>query len=70
MAFELTVFELRDEINENLKVHLEYTGNLPFNLTERKQVSISGTRFLNLRVRRKRSLPYARPSKWSNIDEY
>ncbi|WP_156151118.1 hypothetical protein [Methanosarcina sp. Kolksee] len=25
----MTVFELRDENNENLKVHLEYTGNSP-----------------------------------------
>ena len=40
---ELTVFELRDENDENLKVHVEYAGNLPSNLAEGKQVSISGT---------------------------
>ena len=70
MALKLTVFELRDENDENLKVHLEYAGNLPFNLAEGKQISIIGTGFLNLRLRRTRSLPDACPSTWSNIDEY
>ena len=51
VALKRTVFELRDENNENLKVHVEYTGNLPSNLAEGKQMSISGTRFLNLRLR-------------------
>jgi cytochrome c-type biogenesis protein CcmE len=43
VAPERTVFELRDENNENLKVHVEYAENLPSNLAEGKQVSISGT---------------------------
>ncbi|AKB45234.1 MAG TPA: hypothetical protein PKJ75_06505 [Methanosarcina vacuolata] len=34
MAPKMTVFELRDENNENLKVHLEYTGSSPSNLAE------------------------------------
>lgn len=38
----MTAFELRNENDENLKVHVEYTGNLPSNFAEGKQVSISG----------------------------
>ena len=34
MTPKMTVFELRDENNENLKVHLEYTGSSPSNLAE------------------------------------
>lgn len=30
----MTIFKLRDENNENLKVHLEYTGSSPSNLVE------------------------------------
>jgi cytochrome c-type biogenesis protein CcmE len=30
----MMVFELRDENNENLKVHLNYTGSSPSNLAE------------------------------------
>ncbi len=30
----MTVFELRDENNDNLKVHLEYTDSFPFYLVE------------------------------------
>jgi cytochrome c-type biogenesis protein CcmE len=40
---ETKVFELRDENNENFKVHVEYTGSLPSSLAEGKRVSISGT---------------------------
>ncbi|WP_292387883.1 cytochrome c maturation protein CcmE [Methanosarcina sp. UBA5] len=32
----MTVFELRDENNENLKVHLKYTGCFPSNFAEGK----------------------------------
>jgi len=39
----MTAFELRDENNENLKVHVEHTGNLPSDFAEEKQVSTSGT---------------------------
>lgn len=34
MVPKMTVFELRDENNENLKVHLDYTGSSPSNLAE------------------------------------
>ncbi|MCQ1534350.1 cytochrome c maturation protein CcmE [Methanosarcina sp. KYL-1] len=37
-----TSFELRDENDESLKVRVEYVGDLPSNLAEGKQVSISG----------------------------
>jgi cytochrome c-type biogenesis protein CcmE len=36
MTPKLTAFELRDENNENLKVHLEYTDNSPSNFAEGK----------------------------------
>ncbi len=39
----MTAFKLKDENNENLKVNVEYTGNLSSNLAEGKKVSISGT---------------------------
>lgn len=38
----MTLFELRDEDVESLKVRVEYTGDLPSNLAEGAQVSISG----------------------------
>lgn len=43
VAPEVRVFKLRDENNENLKVNVEYTGNLSSSLAEGKKVSISGT---------------------------
>jgi cytochrome c-type biogenesis protein CcmE len=43
VAPEMTAFKLKDENNENLKVNVEYTGNLSSNLAEGKKVSISGT---------------------------
>ena len=43
VAPEMIAFKLRDENNENLKVDVEYTGNLSSNLAEGKKVSISGT---------------------------
>jgi cytochrome c-type biogenesis protein CcmE len=43
VAPEMIAFKLRDENNENLKVNVEYTGNLSSNLAEGKKVSISGT---------------------------
>ncbi|MDD3247701.1 MAG: cytochrome c maturation protein CcmE [Methanosarcina sp.] len=39
----MTSFELNDENDENLKIHVNYVGNLPSNLAEGKQVTISGT---------------------------
>jgi len=39
----MTMFELRDENAESLKVSVEYTGDLPSNLAEGEKVSISGT---------------------------
>ncbi len=39
----MTSFELKDENDENLKIHVNYVGNLPSNLAEGKQVTISGT---------------------------
>lgn len=36
-------FDLKDENDENLKIHVDYVGNLPSNLAEGKQVTISGT---------------------------
>jgi cytochrome c-type biogenesis protein CcmE len=39
----VTSFELRDENNESIKIRVEYIGDLPSNLEEGKQVSISGT---------------------------
>jgi len=38
-----TSFELMDENNENIKIRVEYIGDLPSNLQEGKQVSLSGT---------------------------
>jgi cytochrome c-type biogenesis protein CcmE len=43
VAPAMTAFKLKDENNENLKVNVEYTGNLSSNLAEGKKVSISGT---------------------------
>ncbi|AKB17466.1 MULTISPECIES: cytochrome c maturation protein CcmE [unclassified Methanosarcina] len=39
----MTSFELKDENDENLKIHVNYVGDLPSNLAEGKQVTISGT---------------------------
>lgn len=39
----MTSFELKDENDENLKIHVNYVGNLPSNIAEGKQVTISGT---------------------------
>lgn len=39
----MTSFDLKDENDENLKIHVNYVGNLPSNLAEGKQVIISGT---------------------------
>lgn len=39
----LTSFELRDEEDENSRIRVEYTGELPSNVVEGKKVSISGT---------------------------
>lgn len=39
----MTSFDLKDENDENLKIHVSYAGNLPSNLAEGKQVTISGT---------------------------
>ncbi len=39
----MTSFELKDENDENLKIHVNYVGNLPSNLAEGKQVTVSGT---------------------------
>lgn len=39
----MTSFELKDENDENLKIHVNYVGNLPSNLADGKQVTISGT---------------------------
>jgi cytochrome c-type biogenesis protein CcmE len=39
----ITSFELKDEKDENLKIHVNYVGDLPSNLAEGKQVTISGT---------------------------
>ena len=42
VAPKMTAFKLRDGNNENLKVDVEYTGNLSSNLAEGKKVSIIG----------------------------
>ncbi|KKG11147.1 MULTISPECIES: cytochrome c maturation protein CcmE [unclassified Methanosarcina] len=39
----MTSFELKDENDENLKIHVNYVGNLPSNIAEGKQVTISGS---------------------------
>jgi cytochrome c-type biogenesis protein CcmE len=39
----MTSFDLKDENDENLKIHVNYVGNLPSNLAEGKQVTVSGT---------------------------
>jgi cytochrome c-type biogenesis protein CcmE len=39
----ITSFELKDENDENLKIHVNYVGDLPPNLAEGKQVTITGT---------------------------
>lgn len=39
----ITSFELKDENDENLKIHVNYVGDLPFNHAEGKQVTVSGT---------------------------
>jgi cytochrome c-type biogenesis protein CcmE len=39
----ITLFKLRDEDVENLRVRVKYTGDLPSNLVEGEKVSISGT---------------------------
>lgn len=39
----MTSFDLKDENDENLKIHVNYVGNLPSNLAEGKQVIIGGT---------------------------
>lgn len=39
----MTSFELKDESDGNLKIHVNYVGDLPSNLAEGKQVTISGT---------------------------
>ena len=39
----MTAFELKDENDESLKIHVNYVGNLPSNLAEGKQVTVSGT---------------------------
>lgn len=39
----MTSFELKDENDGNLKIHVNYVGNLPSNLAEGKQVTVSGT---------------------------
>lgn len=39
----ITSFELKDENDENLKIHVNYVGDLPSNLAEGKQVTITGT---------------------------
>lgn len=38
----MTSFDLKDENDENLKIHVNYVGNLPSNLAEGKQVIVSG----------------------------
>lgn len=38
----ITSFDLKDENDENLKIHVNYVGNLPSNLAEGKQVIVSG----------------------------
>ncbi len=39
----VTSFDLKDENDENLKIHVNYVGNLPSNLAEGKQVTIRGS---------------------------
>jgi cytochrome c-type biogenesis protein CcmE len=39
----ITSFYLKDENDENLKIHVNYVGNLPSNLAEGKKVTITGT---------------------------
>lgn len=70
MAPKMTVFEQRDENNENLKVHLEYADSSLLLTLPKETVSIYETVFLNLSLRRIRSLPDTRSSTRSNIDEY
>jgi cytochrome c-type biogenesis protein CcmE len=39
----ITSFYLKDENDENLKIHVNYVGDLPSNLAEGKKVTITGT---------------------------